>query len=82
MSHASAPTGAGLEERAPLRQIGDHAAAENLIAVQETLLGAAPGHPRRSPGVLGLVRAARTSVAGELAAHHEGLRPTRQAIHT
>ena len=57
---------ADLAGRAPLGQIRDHAAAKDLIAVQEPLLGAAPGHLRCSPGVLGLVHAARTPVAGDL----------------
>lgn len=73
--HAQAP--ADLAGRAPLGQIGDHAAAKNLIAVQEPLLGAAPGRLRRSPGVLGLVHAARTPVAGDLTAHHRGTTPNR-----
>ncbi len=63
--------------RAPLRQISNHAAAHNLIAVQEPLLGAAPGNLRRSPGVLGLVHAARTPVAGDFTAHHRGATPNR-----
>ena len=63
--------------RAPLRQISNHAAAHNLIAVQEPLLRAAPGHLRRSPGVLGLVHAARTPVAGDFTAHHRGATPNR-----
>ena len=73
--HAQAP--ADLAGRVPLGQIGDHAAAKNLIAVQEPLLGAAPGRLRRSPGVLGLVHAARTPVAGDLTAHHRGTTPNR-----
>ena len=68
--------------RAPLGQIGDYAAAKDLIAVQEPLLGAAPGNLRRSPGVLGLVHAARTPVAGDLTAHHRRLRPIERAIRT
>lgn len=63
--------------RAPLGQIGDYAAAKDLIAVQEPLLGAAPGNLRRSPGVLGLVHAARTPVAGDLTAHHRRATPNR-----
>ena len=78
--HAQAS--ADLAGRAPLRQIKDHAAAENLIAVQEPLLGAAPGHLRCSPGILGLVHAARTPMAGDFTAHHRGLRPIERAIHT
>jgi len=61
--------------RAPLRQISNHAAAQDLIAVQEPLLGAALGNLRRSVGVLGLVHAARTPVAGDFTAHHRGARP-------
>ena len=68
---------ADLAGRAPLRQISNHAAAHNLIAVQEPLLGAAPGNLRRSPGVLGLVYAARTPVAGDLTAHHRRATPNR-----
>ena len=66
-----------VSSRAPLGQIGDHAAAMNLIAVQEPLLGAARGRLRRSPGVLGLVHAARTPVAGDLTAHHRGTTPNQ-----
>ena len=73
--HAQAP--ADLAGRASLGQIGDHSAAKNLIAVQEPLFGAAPGHLRRSPGVLGLVHAARTPVAGDLTAHHRGTTPNQ-----
>ena len=68
---------ADLAGRTPLRHISNHAATQNLIAVQEPLLGAAPGHLRRSVGVLGLVHAARTPVAGDLTAHHRGAAPNR-----
>ena len=73
--HAQAS--ADLAGRAPLRQIKDHAAAENLIAVQEPLLRAAPGHLRCSPGILGLVHAARTPMAGDFTAHHRGATPNQ-----
>lgn len=73
--HVRAP--ADLAGRVPLGQIGDHAAAKNLIAVQEPLLGAARGRLRRSPGVLGLVHAARTPVVGDLTAHHRGATPNQ-----
>ena len=73
---------ADLAGHAPLRHISNHAAAQNLIAVQELLLGAAPGNLRRSPGVLGLVHAARTPVAGDLTAHHRGASPIERAIRT
>ena len=53
-----------LDGRAPLRQISNHAAAQNLIAVQEPLLGVALGQLGRSVGVLGLVHAARTAGGG------------------
>ena len=68
---------ADLAGRAPLRHISNHAAAQNLIAVQEPLLGAAPGNLRCSPGVLDLVHAARTPVAGDVTAHHRGATPNR-----
>ena len=73
--HAQAS--ADLAGRAPLRQIKDHAAAENLIAVQEPLLRAAPGQLRCSPGILGLVHAARTPMAGDFTAHHRGATPNQ-----
>ena len=73
--HAQAP--ADLAGRAPLGQISNHTAAKNLTAVQEPLLGAAPGSLRRSPGVLGLVHAARIPVAGDLTAHHRGATPNQ-----
>ena len=73
--HAQAP--ADLAGRAPLRQISKHAAAKNLVAVQEPLLGAAPGHLRRSPGVLGPIRPIRTAVAGDFKAHHRGTTPNQ-----
>ena len=68
---------ADLAGRAPLGQISNHTAAQNLIAVQEPLLGAAPGNLRRSPGVLGLVHAARTPVAGDFTAYNRGATPNR-----
>ena len=68
---------ADLAGRAPLRQISNHAAAQNLIAVQDPLLGAAPGNLRHSPGVMGLVHAARTPVTGDFTAHHRGATPNR-----
>ena len=78
--HAQAP--ADLAGRAPLRQISKHAAGKNLVAVQEPLLGAAPGHLRRSPGVLGPIRPIRTAVAAISRHTTEGLRPIKRAIHT
>ena len=68
---------ADLAGRAPLGQISNHTAAQNLIAVQEPLLGAAPGNLRRSPGVLGLVHAARTPVAGDFTAYNRRATPNR-----
>ena len=73
--HAQAS--ADLAGRAPLRQISNYAAAQNLIAVQEPLLGVAPGNLRRPPGVVGLVHAARTPVPGDLTTHHRGATPNR-----
>ena len=68
---------ADLAGRAPLRQISKHAAAKNLVEVQEPLLRAAPGHLRRSPGVLGPIRPIRTHMAGDFTAHHRGATPNR-----
>ena len=73
--HTQAP--ADLAGRAPLGQIADHAAEKNLIAVQEPLPGAAPGHLRRSPSALGPIRPIRTPVAGDLTAHHRRATPNR-----
>ena len=55
---------ADLAGHAPLRQISNHTAAQDLIAVQEPLLGAALDNLRRSVGILGLVHAARTAGGG------------------
>ena len=73
--HAQAS--ADLAGRAPLRQISNYAAAQNLIAVQEPLRGVAPGNLRRPPGVVGLVHAARTPMPGDLTTHHRGATPNR-----
>ena len=70
---------ADLAGRAPLRQISNHAAAHNLIAVQEPLLGAAPDNLRHPPGLLGLIHAARTPVAGNFTTHHRRATPNRAA---
>ena len=70
---------ADLAGRAPLRQISNHAAAHNLIAVQEPLLGAAPDNLRHPPGLLGLIHSARTPVAGNFTTHHRRATPNRAA---
>ena len=80
--HSGVQAPADLAGRVPLGQIGDHAAAKNLIAVQEPLLGAAPGHLRRSPGILARYVPSGPRWRAISRYTTEGPRPIEQAIHT
>lgn len=68
---------ADLAGSVPLGQISNHTVAKDLVTIQQALLRTTPGRLRRSPGVLGLVHAARTRMAGDLTAHHRGATPNQ-----
>ena len=72
-----AQASADLAGRVPLRQIGDHAAAKNRIAIQQALLGAAPGRAGCLAGLLGPIRPVRARMAGDLTAHHRRTTPNQ-----
>ena len=72
-----AQASADLAGRVPLRQISNHAAAKNRIAIQQALLRAAPGRAGGFAGFLGPIRPVRTCMAGDLTAHHRGATPNQ-----
>ena len=68
---------ADLAGRVPLRQISNHAATKNRIAIQRSLLGAAPGRAGGLAGFLGSIRPVRARMAGDLTAHYRGTTPNQ-----
>ena len=72
-----AQASADLAGRVPLRQISNHAAAKNRIAIQQALLRAAPGRAGGFAGFLGPIHPVRTCMAGDLTAHHRGATPNQ-----
>ena len=72
-----AQASADLAGRVPLRQISNHAAAKNRIAIQQALLRATPGRAGGFAGFLGPIHPVRTRMAGDLTAHHRGATPNQ-----
>ena len=63
---------ADLARSMPLRQISNHAAAKDLITIQQALLRATPGRAGCLVGFLGPILPVRARMAGDLTAHHRG----------
>ena len=68
---------ADLAGSVPLGQIGDHAAAKNLITIQQAHLRATPGRAGCLVGFLGPILPIRARMAGDLTAHHRGTTPNQ-----
>ncbi len=68
---------ADLAGSVPLGQIGDHAAAKDLITIQQALLRATPGRAGCLVGFLGPILPIRARMAGDLTAHHRGATPNQ-----
>ena len=68
---------ADLAGRAPLRQIKDHAAAKDLITIQQALLRATPGRAGCFASLLGPVLPVRAHMAGDLTTHHRRTTPNQ-----
>ena len=63
---------ADLAGRVPLGQISNHAAAKNLVAIQQVLLRSAPGSAGGFASLLGPMRPIRTRMSGDITAHYQG----------
>ena len=72
---AQAP--ADLAGSVPLGQISDHAAAKDLVTIQQALLRATPGCLCCLASFLGPIFPVRARMAGDLTAHHRGATPNQ-----
>ena len=60
-------------------QISDHAAAKDLVAIQQVLLRATPGRLCCLAGLLGPIHPVKARMAGDLTAHHRGATPDQMS---